>query len=398
LKVNGEFVNQAFPGNHHCLVAQIAYDGVPIEQIGNTVVTTGNSTQLAQRNIQVTSAENPGSIASQRIPQTFDVSLSTASESLSANQVDELMIDWGSTPMGSTAQIYWPQLPASTVLHLASTIYGTHELSAADPFTIQCTTGAGATYIPLPFGDGARLAGLLTIFLPPFTVKKGQEFNILVQRFTWRAFNERARAAAQTKERAVARQRQSLRNPNSTGSLIPAFPLLPVPKSERLYLGSFNIQIPVSTAAALLPAEETTLSIFKARLNAMAPTNIWRPVLQRYVSYISGRVSGMGGDPSSIPPSLTGGFTGASPSPLVWYAGKVCGLVFGAVGEFEGFILVGEKGKERGREVRFESREEGIREIVERAWREGVLVDIFSSEEEPRHVHRIIVREPLKHI
>jgi len=174
LEVNGELVNQAFPGNHHCLIAQIAYDGAPIEQIGNTLITTGNCTQLAQRNLQVTPAENPGSIASQRIPQTFDVSLSTASEELSENQVDELMIDWGNTPVGSTAQVYWPQLPASTVVQLASTIYGTHELSVVDPFTIQCITGAGATYIPLPFGDGTRLAGLFTINLPPFTVKKGQ--------------------------------------------------------------------------------------------------------------------------------------------------------------------------------------------------------------------------------
>ena len=56
----------------------------------------------------------------------------------------------------------------------------------------------------------------------------------------------------------------------------------------------------------MLPAEETTLAILKARLEAMPTRNRWYPVLLRYIEQISGRVNGLGGDASSIPPSLTG--------------------------------------------------------------------------------------------
>jgi hypothetical protein len=308
------------------------------------------------------------------------------------------MIDWGNTPVGSIAQIYWPQLPASTVIQLASTIYATHELSAAGPYTIQCTTSATTTYIPLPFGGGAPLAGLFAIDLPPFVVKKGQQFNVVVQRFTWRAFSERrlAESAPQVRQRLLANTaRLRPRNPLRAAIATPAFPVQPLPQYKRLYLGSFGIQIPVSTAAAILPAEEVTLSILKARLGAMDPSDIWHPVLQRYLGLIMGRVSGLGGDPSSIPPSFTGGVPSTNPNPPVWYPGKVCGLVFGEKGEFDGFVLRVERGKEKGREVRFESHDRKIEEIVNRAWGEYALMDVFSEEAEPRHVHKIVVREPL---
>ena len=51
---------------------------------------------------------------------------------------DEIMIDWGSTPPGSTAYIYWPQVLASDVIGLASRLYVTHFLTAADANTIKC--------------------------------------------------------------------------------------------------------------------------------------------------------------------------------------------------------------------------------------------------------------------
>ncbi len=42
--------------------------------------------------------------------------------------------------------------------------------------------------------------------------------------------------------------------------------------AERYVVGSFQIKIPVETAATMLPVEENTLAIMKARLAAMAPT------------------------------------------------------------------------------------------------------------------------------
>jgi hypothetical protein len=107
------------------------------------------------------------------------------------------------------------------------------------------------------------------------------------------------------------------------------------------------------------------------------------------------RVSGFGGDPSSIPPSFTGGVPSTHPNAPVWYPGKVCGLEFGEKGEFEGFILRVERGEERGHEVTFQSHDRKIEEIVDRAWREEALIDIFSEEEEPRHVYKIVFRGPL---
>jgi len=76
----------------------------------------------------------------------------------------------------------------------------------------------------------------------------------------------------------------------------------------------------------MLPAEETTLAILKARLEAMPRTNRWYPVLLRCIEQISERVNGLGGDASAIPPSLTG----YRPGPrrvredVAEFAGKVC--------------------------------------------------------------------------
>jgi hypothetical protein len=49
-------ISPPLPGTHHCLVAQIAYDGAPI--INSTGVTLGpeNSDKLAQRNLEITTA------------------------------------------------------------------------------------------------------------------------------------------------------------------------------------------------------------------------------------------------------------------------------------------------------------------------------------------------------
>ena len=99
------------------------------------------------------------------------------------------MIDWGDTPAGSTAYIYWPQVGASTVLQLASQLYTTRLLSTADSHTIQCTVNKGVTYVPIPPGTGQNLAGLFTVDLPS-TIRKGQEFNILVSRITSRRFRK----------------------------------------------------------------------------------------------------------------------------------------------------------------------------------------------------------------
>jgi hypothetical protein len=39
------------------------------------------------------------------------------------------MIEWGNTPVGSRASIYWPQVNATDVLTLGKHMYSTHQLS-----------------------------------------------------------------------------------------------------------------------------------------------------------------------------------------------------------------------------------------------------------------------------
>ena len=79
-----------------------------------------NSDKLAQRNLQVTTSGNPGFPATHRVPQTIDVRPSPPAQSTDPFSIlsypDEIMIDWGKTPLGSVASIYWPAVSAASVL------------------------------------------------------------------------------------------------------------------------------------------------------------------------------------------------------------------------------------------------------------------------------------------
>ena len=100
------------------------------------------------------------------------------------------MIDWGDTPVGSQAQIYWPDVAAADAVALASRLYGTNLLTAADANTIAFQSVRGVTYIPIPPADGIKtFAGLFTVDLP-LGVKAGQEFNIVVRRISTQTVTE----------------------------------------------------------------------------------------------------------------------------------------------------------------------------------------------------------------
>jgi hypothetical protein len=171
-------------GTHHCLVAQIAYDGAPIIGATGLTLSPENSDKLAQRNTQITPSGNPAGPATHLVPQTFDLrpSLRTGQPiGTVLGYPDELMIDWGEVPRGSVASIYWPQAAAIDVVRLAMMIYGTDLLRVADAHTVQCTVNSRLTYVPIPFGTGDNFAGLFTISLPP-GIRRGQQFNIVVRR------------------------------------------------------------------------------------------------------------------------------------------------------------------------------------------------------------------------
>jgi hypothetical protein len=390
LVVNGVPVIQSLPGTHHCLVAQIAYADAPIENAGGVTISPENSDQLAQRNLQITASDNPGGAAAHLIPQTFAVR-PTAIDGV-AGYPDELMIDWGETPVGSTARIYWPQVAAADVLALASRLYGTHALSAADPHTLQCTTVPGVTYVPVPSGTDLTLAGLFTVALPT-TVRTGQEFDIVVRKISSRRI-----AVAPPPPVLQAKGR---RTPHRSEVVVtPARQIV----IERYTAGSFRVMIPVSTAEVLLPGEEDTLAIFKARLAARSPQDPWYPVLQRYLDYQVGRVNGLGGNASQIPPSFGGAPAGGGDHHGAGHGaghgngsractGKVTGLVFDHFGDFDGFLLdTGE------RDDRYFSREPSVRELAEVAWREHLRVTVLAEADghsaDGARLRSIVLHEP----
>ena len=150
--------------------------------------------------------------------------------------------------------------------------------------------------------------------------------------------------------------------------------------TERYVVGTFQIRVPVEGRHAILPAEENRLAIFKARLQALATTDRWYPVLARYIELLSERVDGLGGDPNVIPPSFGGYLPGAEPGRPEppegrVLSGKVCEVLFDCFGDFEGFILCTCE-----REHRIASHEPAVRELVLRACRERLELVVTIDE------------------
>jgi hypothetical protein len=363
LNVYDPSINLKQFGTHHCIVAQIAYDGAPIVNANGVTVGPENCAQLAQRNIQVTFSGNPGSAGSRTIPQTFDVRSGPAVQT-SAGQLldfpDELMIDWGNAPAGTVANIYWPQVQCIDVVRMAARRYGTRELSLSDEHTLQCVANGGVSYVPIPSGVGERIASLLTVVLPPGVVK-GQEFNIVVRRISSRQLGSDVIAAA---PRAVARQPVT------------------VQRNWRYVVGTFQVKIPVIAEHDLRLPEENTYAILLWRFNQLSPGNRWWPVMKRYLDQIAARIRAAGGDPSTILPSPTGvgpkGKGGGVPpfpggAEHEGLTGKIVAVLYDRFGDFDGFQLKTEKGHEHT----FRAVEPEIEELVRFAWAERVTVTVY---------------------
>jgi hypothetical protein len=361
---------------HNCLVAQIAYNDAPIINANGVIESPENSDKLAQRNLQVTTSGNPGFPATHRVPQTIDVRPSPPAQSADPTSIlsypDEMMIDWGKTPLGSVANIYWPGVSAASVLQLAQRLYPAQTLSAADANTIQCQVVSPVTYIPIPPGAGGSFAGLLTVDLPA-TVRYGNEFDVVVRRIATKQVVE----------------------PTPPNNPLPPQVLTAAKEDELLWryiTGSFLVKISVQQESKILPVDENLLAILKWRLGLIGPGNRWYPVLLRYISYLSGRIDGMGGNASQIP-SSPGGYQ--QPSPVLGkhagehcYTGKVIGIRYDRFGDFEGFTILSEKGQEHW----FRGREHEVEELVRRAWIERTLISVFVESHDPYWPASIVLR------
>jgi hypothetical protein len=279
------------------------------------------------------------------------------------SQPDELMIDWGNTPMGSTAQIYWPQVNASDVLDLAAGLYRTHLLSAADTHTLELKTVNGVSYVPIPAGTTGNISGLFTVDLP-IGVSSGQEFNITVRRIKTRQLVPGIELSAQDRQQAVARRAQYW----------------------RYNAGTFQVRIPVTTEDQMLAPEENTLAILKWRLEHMAPVYRWQPVVKRYIEYVAGRVVGSGGNPGSIKPSPVGVPPQAGPGEAE-FTGKVRKVIYNCFGEFDGFVL-----SDCSESRSFNSCERAIGEVVLRALQNRLTLTVVAEGARQQKICRLIIR------
>jgi hypothetical protein len=118
-------------------LTEIAFDPEPIT--GN--LSPAVSDKLAQRNLSLNPTPNPGNANSRRIASTFELK-PTPLNLAPYEMPDELLIDWGNTPAGATAQIYIPAAKASDILDLEKKMYTTQLLSQVDDHTIGCQVGS----------------------------------------------------------------------------------------------------------------------------------------------------------------------------------------------------------------------------------------------------------------
>lgn len=358
------------PGTHHCLVAQIAYDDAPIP--AGSPATSWD--QLAQRNLQFTTVDNPGPIAAHRAPQTFDTRpSSTIGQPFgTGTPPDELMIEWGNIPPGSTASLYWPAVSAAEVIALHRQWGGTAPITASDAHTLAIPIKGGITYIPIPTGTGQNFAGLFTLELP-IGIQTGQLFEILVRRVSTRRFVPPAPPPPPPiLQTAPAQRGQPVQVSHET---ITTNDVADRTSLYRYIVGTFVVRIPVSTSAAMLAPEATTLAIMKWRLANMSPSNRWFPVLERYIAYSSSRLNAVGGDAGSVPASLTyippslvapGSGHGAAHGETT-ACGKVSEVLFDCHGDFVGFVL-----EDCCDPHSFETRERAIGELALRACRHNL--------------------------
>lgn len=373
-------IQQLVRSEHQCLLTEISYDLTPISPSADP----STSDKLAQRNLTFVNVPNPGLIESRRVPQTFEIR-PTPFQFPSYIPHDEIMIEWGNIPAGSTANVYLPAVNINDVLNLSSQMYTVHTLTAYDSNTIQCKA-SGVTYFPIPKGTDINFAGLLSIDLPA-GIKKGQTFQVTIKQITTGISYYRQVVGAEFNNENYTNA-VDVNNSNQKDYII-----------WRKVLGVFHIIIPVSTKSILLEPEERRLSILRWIQKAIPIESRWYLVFKRYVQQIADRVETMGGDPTIIVASGTGdgkhGSKGGDHGgdhdnkhehdhrhhgkDELWrgFTGKIAGIIYDHFGDFEGFVLETIDGN-----FTFRSKEHQVENLIREAWNERILVTVFAEGDE----------------
>ncbi len=272
-------IQELIRGIHQCLVAEVYFEGDPTP----INATPGSSDNLSQRNLAIVASDNPGNQATHTVQHTFEIKPSSyrTFPAIALNQVeafnhfamnhvnhnnpkekngpDILLIHWNNLPKESKIIFYTPDIKADDILALeAYTRLSGTRIKKEDEHTCSFLA-ADINYIPIPGGFEKNIPGLLTVELPP-TVVKGQLFKILVQ------------------------QARYYRN-------------------NRRIIGSFQVNIPVTTAALMLPGEMRNLAVLKHIHNSIPATDSWYKIFNRYLKGLSDKVDGLGGDSTNVPAS-----------------------------------------------------------------------------------------------
>jgi hypothetical protein len=257
---------------------------------------------------------------------------------------DELMFRWNNLPRESRVTLYVPDVDARQIVAAAASRNGPHVLTADDADTIICRVG-DVSYVPVPGPRALNIPGLISIELPP-TVTKGQVFTVTVHQ---------------------------------------------VSGLPRKIIGSFQVTIPVHTAAAILPRETRKLSVLRYIGQSIPASNRWFKIWQRLLAEIGDRVSGLGGDPDKVQPSPTGDAgrgDGIPPEPGEEKPGAATGeisrILYDCLGHFEGFVVDTCEG-----EHRFKACHKGIEEVVLNACRGHLRITVWFGRD--RNVKRISI-------
>jgi hypothetical protein len=291
-------------GQHQCMVAEIFYTGDPTEPNS----TPGTSDNLAQRNLLIIEAANPGLDATHTAQHSFDLVLASRGErdrvreeirrrrvaalrarseqekALPAAEhglaaavittpeafpaladpavmatlatsapwvwrnagVDELVFFWNNLPPTTRAEIFLPSIDVEYVMLLRGLRHAPPTVRPVDDHTLSLDV-AGVSYVPIPNLGSDRVAGLLTVTLPD-GVKAGELYTVDVVQ---------ARAAL------------------------------------GMVLGGFRLAIPVSKASTLYAREDRILAVFEERLKLTPAESRWYAILRKQVDYLAGRVRGL---------------------------------------------------------------------------------------------------------
>ena len=343
-----------------------------------------NSDKLAQRNLQVTTSGNPGFPATHRVPQTIDVRPSPPAQSADPCQHPELSRRNDDRLGQDAARQRRQHLLAGggRRVRLATGGGGFIPRRRSRPRTstpIQCQVVSPVTYIPIPGGTGGSFAGLLTVDLPA-TVRYGDEFDVVVRRITTRQVVVPAPPAAAPAALAANAAVPAACSPKKATDMA---------LHQRKLTSSGS---PVQHESLILPGDENLLAILKWRLGQIGPGNRWYPVLLRWISYLSGRIDGMGGNASQIPASPDG-YQPPSPVPpearpaALPHWKSHCGPLR-PLWRLRGLHPPAEEGHEH----LFRGREPKVEELVSRAWIERTLIGVCVEPHEPEWPTSIVLR------